>query len=666
MSRCVLAALVAAGAYLRLADLGALGIHWDEDLSLLAVRAILEQGVPVLPTGMIYYRGGPFLYLMAAAAHTLGVSELAIRLPAALFGIATIPLVYALGKRLFDVRVGLIAAALVTFSVWDVELARYARMYAAFGFFYLLTVLCIWQFRIRSESLLGGLACVALAVLSITLHELGYTLAPAFLAPLLVKWPEVRRRPRRALFPLGACAAVGAFFVFWRRLVASGYARPFTFDADASPAYVSENGAIVLGVPPGDGFRLGPIRVPLLTPDTSLLTAVVDAAPWLVTVAGAALAALVVLIARRAAPRPSLLERGLLAAAVALAALQLINLALVAIICLALAKRAGLSGFRRADVVAAAAAAGVSFAFWLVCSHVLDPGIAATASVKDTVRHLLDYPSFHIFWAFPDEWPMTSIVAAIGAAWAFDRSARSPDRNRAAAFLLVTLALPIVLNGLFESAFELFRYNVPFAPYYYVLVALGLTRWPQLVPASASRRLGTRRAEVAVTGALAALVLAVDFNPTRAWLVANRDYYNPGIAYRLYDLERYSDFKTPAAYVREHMVAGDALLVFDSREYFSYLGRVDYWIRSARLTQAYYDGNRLRDKYVGTPLIMDAGRLEDVLSTPSGQPRWLIASDAMLERTRAVSAEIKALVAEHADKVVYVGRDRATKVYRFD
>ena len=62
----LLAAIVALGAYLRLAHLGALGFRWDEDLSGLAVRAILEKGVPQLPSGMIYLRGGLFSHLMAA------------------------------------------------------------------------------------------------------------------------------------------------------------------------------------------------------------------------------------------------------------------------------------------------------------------------------------------------------------------------------------------------------------------------------------------------------------------------------------------------------------------------------------------------------------------------------------------------------------------------
>jgi hypothetical protein len=40
-----LAVLIGIGAYLRLAKLGHLGIHDDEDLSSLAVQAILKKGI---------------------------------------------------------------------------------------------------------------------------------------------------------------------------------------------------------------------------------------------------------------------------------------------------------------------------------------------------------------------------------------------------------------------------------------------------------------------------------------------------------------------------------------------------------------------------------------------------------------------------------------------
>src|SRR5688572_5578807 len=128
-----LALIVAIGAYLRIADLGALGFRWDEDLSGLAVRAILEKGVPELPSGMVYLRGGFFSHLMAASASLFGFSEFALRLPAALFGIALIVVAYAYGAALFGRAVGLVTAGVLAISFWDIDLARYARFYSAFS-----------------------------------------------------------------------------------------------------------------------------------------------------------------------------------------------------------------------------------------------------------------------------------------------------------------------------------------------------------------------------------------------------------------------------------------------------------------------------------------------------------------------------------------------------
>jgi 4-amino-4-deoxy-L-arabinose transferase-like glycosyltransferase len=132
--------LILIGGVLRLIDLGTLSFRWDEDLTSLAVKAIAAQGVPELPSGMMYVRGLAFLYLLTGSALLFGFSEWALRLPAALFGIAMIPLAFVFGKRLFGSAVGLTLAALITFSAWDVEFSRYARMYAPFSLFYLLTL----------------------------------------------------------------------------------------------------------------------------------------------------------------------------------------------------------------------------------------------------------------------------------------------------------------------------------------------------------------------------------------------------------------------------------------------------------------------------------------------------------------------------------------------
>jgi 4-amino-4-deoxy-L-arabinose transferase-like glycosyltransferase len=74
----------------------------DEGHQALAVRGVLEHGVPLVPSGNVYLRGAPFIYAEAAAAAFLGVNELSLRLPAALFGALAVVLVYAYGRMLFE------------------------------------------------------------------------------------------------------------------------------------------------------------------------------------------------------------------------------------------------------------------------------------------------------------------------------------------------------------------------------------------------------------------------------------------------------------------------------------------------------------------------------------------------------------------------------------
>jgi 4-amino-4-deoxy-L-arabinose transferase-like glycosyltransferase len=94
-----LAALTCAGVFLRFWGLGAVGLHGDEETMAMAVRHILEDGRPLLPSGMFYPRGLTQLYLMAGSVAVLGETEWALRLPSVLCGSALIPLAYVIGRR---------------------------------------------------------------------------------------------------------------------------------------------------------------------------------------------------------------------------------------------------------------------------------------------------------------------------------------------------------------------------------------------------------------------------------------------------------------------------------------------------------------------------------------------------------------------------------------
>jgi len=66
-------------------------------------------------------------------------NELFFRMPAAIFGIASILFVFLLGKQLFSIKVGLISALLFSISPFDIYYSQEARMYSSFLFFTLVS-----------------------------------------------------------------------------------------------------------------------------------------------------------------------------------------------------------------------------------------------------------------------------------------------------------------------------------------------------------------------------------------------------------------------------------------------------------------------------------------------------------------------------------------------
>jgi hypothetical protein len=644
--------IVAVGGYLRLAHLGALGFRWDEDLSGLAVRAILEKGVPELPSGMLYLRGGLFSHLMAASASVFGFSEFALRLPAALFGIALILAAFLFGNALFGRIVGLLTAALLAVSFWDIDLSRYARFYSAFSVLYVLTLYAIWQFRVKTPSKAGGVLCVALAIVTLSLHDLAYSLALAFFFPLVLRGPSAWRSPREWLWPVASSGVLAAFYLGWRAFVRS---------SRALPALAGDPGAT-------PGQEIDELtRSFVALPHMPLLTGMLERAPLFVPLlvllaVGAALH----LTRRFGSPR---WERVGLALIAACAALQLFNLALIGTLVLAFAKRTGLPSLRSAEVLAACALIGTAFVAWVVAVLVLGIEVSPLAplGLRTVVRELLDFPYFYVFWGFPNEWPLAAAVATIGALVAFHRAALR--RDAAAGFALLALAGPLVGNALFSSPFELFRYNAAFNTLFFVFVALAFVHWRELVPAWRPTLFHPPRRSSAALGTamLVVLAMAYDLNPLRGWLAVERAYSNQGAIYRTFGVTAYSDFKTTADYVARHASPHDLIVTPDSREYYNYLGRVDLWLRSGRYEdQSYVQHGTRRDLYVDTPLVATLPELKKALETPN-QTKWVLASSALLKDPQApVAPEIRAYLREQEERVVYVGLDRDRKVYRFE
>ena len=97
--------------------------------------------------GEIYNIGHPPLsfIILRVFLETLGTNEFTARLPACLFGIATIPLVHLLGKQLFNEKSGLIASFIIALSPWYIRWSQEARMYTQLTGFTVLTLYFFYQ-----------------------------------------------------------------------------------------------------------------------------------------------------------------------------------------------------------------------------------------------------------------------------------------------------------------------------------------------------------------------------------------------------------------------------------------------------------------------------------------------------------------------------------------
>ena len=260
----------------RLLELNELSFYADEETTAFPARALVEDGRPVMPSGMPYLRALPLTWLNALSARAFGVgAEASYRLPTALIGTLTVPAFFLLGVRLVGPGPALIAALLLAGSEWHILFSRQARMYAPMMGFAIAAaaVTLAWVESGRRRDLFLAFGLFAAAV---SLHVLAALVLVFALLPMVV---GVETRPRPA--SLVAFAAVGAVWaVAYLHLVETA------------------------------GFRVGDFAHTMGEPGESLVRswlAAVAAVPmwrWPLTLAGAVTGAWLAARAWRALPEP--------------------------------------------------------------------------------------------------------------------------------------------------------------------------------------------------------------------------------------------------------------------------------------------------------------------------------------------------------------------------
>lgn len=138
----VLVVALVVGSWLRLADLGGVGVNSDE--AVYAGQAASLAGNDHFLANFPIVRAHPLLFQMLIAPwYADGVPDTAGRYASALFGIGTIALVFALGHLLYGRRAGAIAALLVAVMPFAVILNRQVLLDGPMTFFTTAALVCL-------------------------------------------------------------------------------------------------------------------------------------------------------------------------------------------------------------------------------------------------------------------------------------------------------------------------------------------------------------------------------------------------------------------------------------------------------------------------------------------------------------------------------------------
>jgi mannosyltransferase len=155
-----LAGVVLLGAALRLYGLGVESIWVDEAITLrfvenhgpLELLWVIPSEQPHLP---------PYYVLLDVWTELVGTSATAVRFPSAVFGILTLPLLYLLGRELFDPKTGLVATLVFAVAPFQLYYAQETRMYSLWTLLTLLSFLAFLWLRRRPTRRLAASYVVA-------------------------------------------------------------------------------------------------------------------------------------------------------------------------------------------------------------------------------------------------------------------------------------------------------------------------------------------------------------------------------------------------------------------------------------------------------------------------------------------------------------------------
>jgi mannosyltransferase len=201
--------VVVLGAMMRLWGLGTQSMWYDELWSMLTASKAIPD---IIKTSAGADLSPPLFYLAEAPmVRLMGKSEVAMRALPAIAGVATIWVVYLVGKRIFDARTGFWAATMFAVSFMPIKYAQEARAYSFLMLFAALGLLTLLRLADRPGWLNASLFGAALLALAYV-HAYGLFGCAALVIAMLAI-PQLRERT--GWWGIGATAVAALLYVPW-------------------------------------------------------------------------------------------------------------------------------------------------------------------------------------------------------------------------------------------------------------------------------------------------------------------------------------------------------------------------------------------------------------------------------------------------------------------
>jgi 4-amino-4-deoxy-L-arabinose transferase-like glycosyltransferase len=212
----IISLLTAVAAALRFAHLDQRGLSLDESITVAIARLVWTDIRTVLTSRE---EGATLYHLLLHYWTRLGTSECFVRSLSALFGTATIVLLYMLGRRMFGTRAGLTAAALLAVNGYHIRYSQDAQSYSLVVLLAVLTSLLLVE-AVQRGSYRTWNWYTGISVVSGYVHPIGVLVTLAQFVSL--PFAEKRKENAKDIRQSAIWIAVGWLPLVWFLAVKKG------------------------------------------------------------------------------------------------------------------------------------------------------------------------------------------------------------------------------------------------------------------------------------------------------------------------------------------------------------------------------------------------------------------------------------------------------------